>query len=229
MSVIFLVDEYQDTNQVQHALLREIIKNSAQEFCLDSVCVVGDEDQSIYSWRGAVAGTMVNFKNDFPAALSFTLDQNYRSTQPILDIANNLIKNNTLRKPKSLWSSQSGSDSIRLLTCASGYQEAEIVAEVAKQYKKSDKFLSDCAILYRSHFQSRTIEEALIRHSIPYIIVGGIQFYDRQEIKDLLAYLRLVVNPFDRVSWSRAINTPSRGLGDKFQELFLKSGKRIRS
>lgn len=216
-----LVDEYQDTNHVQHALLKEMILNDQGEFGLDSLCVVGDEDQSIYSWRGAVAGTMVTFKNDFPTAHSLTLEQNYRSAQPILDTANELIQNNTFRKPKKLWSEKKGSDRVRLLMCVSGYQEAEIVSELCRQHKQKTGTLTDCAILYRSHYQSRSLEEALVRNSIPYKIVGGIQFYDRLEVKDLLAYLKLTANPFDRVSWLRAINTPTRGLGDKFQEQFI--------
>lgn len=223
-----LVDEYQDTNHVQHALLKEMILNDDHEFGLDSLCVVGDEDQSIYSWRGAVAGTMVTFRQDFPTAHSLTLEQNYRSVQPILDTANELIKYNTLRKPKTLWSEKPANDRVRLLMCVSGYQEGEIVAELCKQYNNSHRAdstneggLKHCAVLYRSHYQSRTIEEALVRHSIPYMIIGGVQFYDRQEIKDLIAYLRLMANPFDRVAWLRAVNTPHRGLGDKFQEHFI--------
>jgi DNA helicase-2/ATP-dependent DNA helicase PcrA len=225
-----LVDEYQDTNHVQHALLKEMILDQESNFGLDSLCVVGDEDQSIYSWRGAVAGTMVTFRQDFPTADSLTLEQNYRSVQPILDTANELIKYNTLRKPKTLWSEKPANDRVRLLMCVSGYQEGEVVAELCKQYANAhnrpdstinDGGLKHCAVLYRSHYQSRTIEEALVRHSIPYMILGGVQFYDRQEIKDLLAYLRLMANPFDRVAWLRAINTPHRGLGDKFQEQFI--------
>lgn len=216
-----LVDEYQDTNHVQHALLKEMLLDKNDQFSLESLCVVGDEDQSIYSWRGAVAGTMVTFKKTFPQAESLTLEQNYRSVQPILDIANDLIQHNTLRKPKKLWSHKQGSDRVRVLTCVSGYQEGEVVAEFCKHYKVRTSSLKQCAILYRSHYQSRALEEALVRHSIPYKILGGTQFYDRLEIKDLLAYMRLVVNPFDRMSWLRAINTPSRGLGDKFQEQFI--------
>ena len=216
-----MVDEYQDTNRVQHALVKEMGLNSQSQLTLDSLCVVGDEDQSIYSWRGAIAGTMISFKEDFSHADSLTLEQNYRSVKSILDVANELIKHNTQRKPKNLWSTKPGSDRVRLVLCSSGYQEGEVVAELCNAHQKDGASLSSVAVLYRSHYQSRTLEEALVKHSIPYVIVGGIQFYNRQEIKDLLAYLKLIVNPFDRIAWSRIVNVPSRGLGDKFQELFL--------
>lgn len=218
-----LVDEFQDTNHVQHALLREMTLDANRQFSIDSFCVVGDEDQSIYSWRGAVPGTMMMFYHDYPMARASTLEQNYRSVQPVLDVANDLIQYNTARKKKHLWSEKTASDRIRLINCVSGYQEAELIAETARALIKRGSSLKSCAVLYRSHYQSRLIEEALIRHSLPYVILGGVQFYDRQEVKDLLAYLKLLVNPFDRVSWSRAINTPSRGLGDKFQELFFET------
>lgn len=218
-----LVDEFQDTNHVQHALLREMTLDTDRRFCIESFCVVGDEDQSIYSWRGAVPGTMISFYQDYPMAKAAKLEQNYRSVQPILDVANELIQYNSARKSKHLWSEKTASDRIRLINCVSGYQEAELVAETARALLKRGSSLKGCAVLYRSHYQSRLLEEALIRHSLPYVILGGVQFYDRQEVKDLLGYLKLLVNPFDRVSWARAINTPSRGLGDKFQELFFET------
>lgn len=213
-----LVDEYQDTNKVQHALLKAMTKDD-KGFSLDSLCVVGDEDQSIYSWRGATVSNIINFAKDFPGAVSITIERNYRSVQPILHVANEVIKNNTYRNPKKLFSGKEADDSIRLLVCASGYQEGEAIAHLLKRTRPL-KGLSANAILYRSHFQSRAIEEALIRHSLPYKIMGGIQFYDRLEIKDLLAYMRLLVNPYDRLAFGRIINKPSRGLGDKFEELF---------
>lgn len=215
-----LVDEYQDTNQVQHALLKAMTCNDQGAFTLDSLCVVGDEDQSIYSWRGATVHNIVNFKEDFPATSHIAIEQNYRSAQPILETANAVIRNNKLRNPKNLWSTRPGSDRVRVLQTASEYQEADVIAQAARATFKKGKQRS-CAVLYRSHYQSRAIEEVLIRQSIPYTIIGGIQFYERQEIKDLLAYLRLVVNPFDRVSFMRVFNTPARGLGDKFEELFF--------
>lgn len=214
-----LVDEYQDTNKVQHALLKKMALGSDRNFAIDSLCVVGDEDQSIYSWRGATVSNIINFNKDFPAARYITIEQNYRSVQPILHAANEIIRHNVIRNPKKLWSSRSASDRIRVLSCSSGYQEGEALA-IFLQKLQIKNSLNACAILYRSHFQSRAIEEALIRHSIPYKIIGGVQFYDRLEIKDLLAYLKLVVNPFDRLAFGRAINTPARGLGDKFEQLF---------
>jgi DNA helicase-2/ATP-dependent DNA helicase PcrA len=214
-----LIDEYQDTNHVQHALLKAIALRD-QTFALDSLCVVGDEDQAIYSWRGATVSNIINFARDFPTTVRFTIQQNYRSAQSILDVANTLIDHNTQRTPKKLWSERTGKDRVRLLTSSSSYQESDIVATFTKlQQARSPQ--RSIAVLYRSHYQSRAIEEALIRHSLPYVIIGGIRFYERQEIKDLLAYLRLVANPFDRISFMRVINVPARGLGDKFQEQFF--------
>ncbi len=215
-----LVDEYQDTNKVQHALLKEMAARE-KELAIDSLCVVGDEDQSIYSWRGATITNILNFNRDFKEARSITIEQNYRSVQPILTAANTIIKHNKQRSiEKKLWSEKQASDRVRVLSCFSGYQEGEIIATAVKKLSTKTS-LTNIAILYRSHYQSRHIEEALMRASIPYKIIGGIQFYERQEIKDLLAYVRLIANPFDRVSFMRVINTPARGLGDKFQELFF--------
>jgi DNA helicase II / ATP-dependent DNA helicase PcrA len=213
-----LVDEYQDTNVTQHALLKEMALDK-KEFAIDSLCAVGDEDQSIYSWRGATVANMLNFKKDFANTATFTIDQNYRSAQVILDVANHVITHNKHRNPKTLWSDKKGSDRIRALSCLSGYQEADLIAQFLKASVAAKTKLSEIAILYRAHYQSRSIEEALIKQSIAYRIVGGIQFYERAEIKDLLAYLRLVVNPFDRISFFRVVNTPARGLGEKFEEL----------
>lgn len=213
-----LVDEYQDTNVVQHELLKHLAKQNNQ-FAVDSLCVVGDEDQSIYSWRGATIANIINFKHDFPHAHTIKIEQNYRSAQSILDVANKVIQNNKQRNPKSLWSDKKGHDRIRVLTCLSEYQEGDAIAHLLQTVGKNHK-LNSFAILYRTHFQSRAIEEALIRNSIPYRIIGGVQFYERKEIRDMLAYLRLVVNPFDRASFFRVINSPSRGLGEKFEELF---------
>lgn len=215
-----LVDEYQDTNLVQHALLQQIAQGEDGKFILDSLCVVGDEDQSIYSWRGATIQNMVYFKRDFPQTVSITISQNYRSVLPILETANAIIENNQTRNPKKLWSQKKADDRIRKLHCSSSYQEGDVVAKLASTHiKKHDG--QSIAVLYRSHYQSRALEEALIRSSIPYKIIGGVKFYDRQEIKDMLAYMRLVVNPFDRISLSRVINVPSRGLGDKFVETMM--------
>ena len=213
-----LVDEYQDTNSVQHELLKNMGLNEKNKFVLDSLCAVGDQDQSIYSWRGAVVANMISFQKDFSPVETIKIEQNYRSVQPILKAANEVIKNNQNRHPKKLWSDKKARNRILSVSCKSGYQEADTVSAYLKSLPKKSK-LKDVAILYRTHFQSRSIEESLIRSSIPYLIVGGIRFYERKEIKDLLAYLRLIVNPFDRTSLFRVINCPQRGLGAKFEEL----------
>ncbi|MBN2267010.1 MAG: UvrD-helicase domain-containing protein [Candidatus Babeliaceae bacterium] len=212
-----LVDEYQDTNQVQHALLCEMTSSKTDGFVLDSLCVVGDEDQSIYSWRGATVSNIINFAVDFPDTTRIAIEQNYRSTQQILDTANSIICHNQVRHPKKLWSAKQGIDRVRIISLPSDLHEGEALARWLKSSRRHTP-TSSCAILYRSHFQSRAIEEALIHLSIPYKIIGGIQFYERQEIKDLIAYLRLIANPYDRISCKRVINTPSRGLGEKFEE-----------
>lgn len=217
-----LVDEYQDTNKVQHALLKAMAQDAQKEFALDSLCVVGDEDQSIYSWRGATVSNIVNFSRDFPGAISCTIARNYRSVDPILHVANEVIKHNNFRNPKELYSGKEGVDRIRVLTCGSGFQEGEALAQFLRA-SRATKPLSAHAVLYRSHFQSRSLEEALIRNAIPYKIMGGIQFYDRLEIKDMLGYMRLIMNPYDRMAFARVINTPSRGFGDKFEELFFET------
>lgn len=214
-----LVDEYQDTNVIQHALLKAMAKKGKTGFAADSICVVGDEDQSIYSWRGATVANMVNFKKDFPKTKLIKIEQNYRSVQSILDVANHVIKHNKQRNPKKLWSEKKGNNRIRSITCMSEYQEGDAIAHFCTVAKNSIK-LNDCAILYRTHFQSRAMEEALIKAAIPYKIFGGVQFYERKEIKDLLAYLRLIINPFDRPSFFRIYNTPGRGLGPAFETAF---------
>lgn len=213
-----LVDEYQDTNIVQHELLKAMAL-SHQELAIDSVCAVGDEDQSIYSWRGATVANMAHFKTVFPDTCVVTIEQNYRSVQPILHLANNAIESNTQRTPKKLWSEKKGTNRIQELTCLTEYQEAKAITQ-ALLAAKIKYGLNNVGILYRTHTQSRAIEEALLKESIPYRIIGGIQFYERKEIKDLIAYLKIIANPFDRTSFFRIINVPSRGLGDKFESDF---------
>lgn len=213
-----LVDEYQDTNLVQHALLTSITSDEEKNFLLESLCAVGDEDQSIYSWRGATTSNILEFQNDYPLAQLVIIEQNYRSVQPILETANHLIRHNDARRPKSLWSNKEGRDRLRIVQTYSSIQEGILAASLARHTQRTNQ---SCAILYRSHHQSRSIEEALIKQSIPYTIIGGIQFYERQEIKDLLAYLRLLNNPFDRVSFMRVYNTPTRGLGGQFEKIFF--------
>jgi DNA helicase-2/ATP-dependent DNA helicase PcrA len=213
-----LIDEYQDTNIVQHEFLKSMALNETL-LAIDSICAVGDEDQSIYSWRGATVTNMINFKTVFSGTSRITIDQNYRSVQPILNLANHTIQNNTQRTPKNLWSEKQGTNRIAHLLCLTEYQEARAIAQLLLAAK--DKYgLNNVGILYRTHTQSRSLEEALLKESIPYRIIGGIQFYERKEIKDLIAYLKIISNPFDKTSFFRVINIPARGLGDKFEETF---------
>lgn len=214
-----LIDEYQDTNVIQHTLLKKMALEDSQ-LAIDSVCAVGDEDQSIYSWRGATVDNIVHFQKDFKGTQHIKIEQNYRSKQPILTVANHVISNNKNRNEKKLWSERDGNDCVRMIRCLSGYQEADIIARYCK-ILQNHKRLHATAILYRTHFQSRTLEEALIKHSIPYQLIGGIRFYERKEIRDIIAYLRLIINPFDRIAFERAINCPPRGLGEKFIEQFF--------
>jgi DNA helicase-2/ATP-dependent DNA helicase PcrA len=209
-----LVDEYQDTNQVQHALLKKIACNAEGKSVLDSICAVGDQDQSIYSWRGAQADNMQRFVDDFAPVTTVAIEQNYRSVQPILEAANAVITNNNNRHEKKLWSARSASDRILSLYCQSAGQEAQSIAQTIQLISKKVP-LSETAVLYRTHHQSRSIEEALMLAGIAYRIYGGIRFYERKEIKDILAYLKLTVNPHDRQSFYRIVNTPTRGIGDK--------------
>jgi DNA helicase-2/ATP-dependent DNA helicase PcrA len=215
-----LVDEYQDTNIVQHHLLKLLAQDGEGTLALDSIAAVGDEDQSIYSWRGAAPQNMIKFQEEFAPVSIIKIEQNYRSVQPILEAANRVIANNTMRHPKQLWSDKQAQDRILSVTCRSDYQEPEIVRAFLA-HKPQDLLLRDVAILYRTHAQSRVIEEVFAQNGIPYQIIGGIYFYARKEIKDLLAYLRLIVNPYDRVSFSRIINYPLRGLGQKTQDALL--------
>lgn len=219
-----LVDEYQDTSAIQHALLRQLTQNDtdpklAKELVIESLCVVGDEDQSVYSWRGANVDNIVFFNKDFARVTTIKIEQNYRSVKPILDIANKVISHNKNRNPKNLWSDKQANNRVTIASCTSEYQEGEMIASLFETVRKQKKYNS-MAVLYRAHYQSRAIEETLLKHSIPYKIIGGIQFYERKEIKDLLAYLRLMVNPYDRVSFFRVVNCPPRRLGDKFEEEF---------
>jgi len=216
-----LVDEYQDTNVVQHELLK-LMSLRNHNLIIDSLCAVGDEDQSIYSWRGATVTNIRNFSQDFSDTTIVKIEQNYRSIQEVLDVANHVIVHNKTHTPKKLWSEKHGTNRIHVLNFASEYQEADAIARALTLIQTHDqKKLSDVAILYRTHAQSRALEEALIKLSIPYRIIGGVQFYDRMEIRDLLAYLKLIVNPYDRISCARIINVPARTLGQKSEEQFF--------
>lgn len=216
-----LIDEYQDTNLIQHELLKQMTLQN-QQLAIDSVCAVGDEDQSIYSWRGATVKNILEFHTEFPNTKKIKLEQNYRSTQQILDIANSVIKHNVDRNHKNLWSASTQQHQPLLLECLSDLQEAALIAQLTEIISKKES-RSSIAILYRTHYQSRIIEEALIKDAIPYKMIGGISFYERKEIKDLIAYLRLCINPYDRISLFRVINCPARGLGEKFEELFVET------
>ncbi|GKU76764.1 DNA helicase PcrA [Paenibacillus sp. L3-i20] len=202
------VDEYQDTNRAQYMLCRMLADKH------HNICVVGDSDQSIYRWRGADITNIMNFESDYPEARTIMLEQNYRSTANILDAANAVITRNTGRKPKKLWTDQGPGDLISFYQADSEHDEGYFVTgEIRKNVNKGRRF-SDHAILYRTNAQSRVIEEILIKSDIPYQIVGGIKFYDRKEIKDLLGYLKLISNPDDDISLTRIINVPKRGIGD---------------
>lgn len=202
------VDEYQDTNRAQYML----VKLLAARF--KNLCVVGDSDQSIYRWRGADIANILSFEKDYPQANVILLEQNYRSTKLILDAANEVIKNNANRKPKKLWTENQQGAKITYYRADSESAEGQFVAGKIKQLVDSgQRKLSDIAILYRTNAQSRIIEEVLLKSNLNYTIVGGIKFYDRKEIKDLLAYLRLIANPDDDISLARIINVPKRGVG----------------
>lgn len=213
-----LVDEYQDTNEVQHELLKCLAFNEEKKMVLDSICAVGDQDQSIYSWRGAQADNMQRFCTDFAPVRTTTIEQNYRSVKPILDAANSVIVHNRGRIDKKLWSAKPATNRLLSVYCQSGGQEAHTIAQTL-QIARQKIPLNHIAILYRTHHQSRSIEEALMLAGIAYTIIGGIRFYERKEIKDILAYAKLLVNRFDRPSFFRIINTPTRGIGDKCIEL----------
>lgn len=202
------VDEYQDTNRAQYMLCRMLADSHHR------ICVVGDSDQSIYRWRGADITNILNFEEDYPEATTILLEQNYRSTSNILNAANGVIALNTGRKPKKLWTDSEEGPKIKVYRADSEHDEGYFVTgEISKNVKKGQPYQNH-AILYRTNAQSRVIEEILIKSDIPYQIVGGIKFYDRKEIKDILAYLRLLSNPDDDISLTRIINVPKRGLGD---------------
>ncbi len=204
-----LVDEYQDTNKAQYYLIKML---GARR---QNICVVGDEDQSIYRWRGAEVENILNFESDFTQTTVVRLEQNYRSTQNILNAANMMVRHNEKRLGKNLWSDKGTGEKIKLIQTPDESAESKAVVEAIQKYvSESDTSLNDVAILYRTNAQSRALEEQLRYRNIPYSIVGGTKFYERKEIKDVLAYLRLMVNPQDAVSLRRIINFPARGIGD---------------
>lgn len=202
------VDEYQDTNRAQYMLCKMIAERHHR------ICVVGDGDQSIYGWRGADITNILNFELDYPEASTILLEQNYRSTSNILNAANKVIANNKGRKPKNLWTSKEEGSKIQLYQADTEHEEGYFITSEIKKNTANGKKYMDHAILYRANAQSRVIEEILIKSEIPYKIFGGIKFYDRKEIKDILAYLRLISNPNDDISLVRIINVPKRAIGD---------------
>lgn len=204
-----LIDEYQDTNRAQY-LLAHILADKYR-----NLCVVGDADQSIYAWRGADIRNIQDFEKDYHDAKVITLEQNYRSTQVILDAANAVIENNTSRKPKKLWTDNNTGDRITHFVAVDEKAEAQYITDVVtKQNTVYRTKYGDIAVLYRTNAQSRAIEEAFVKYGIPYTIVGGVKFYDRKEIKDILAYLKVLYNPADSMSLLRIINVPRRGIGE---------------
>ncbi len=206
-----LIDEYQDTNHAQHLLIKLLAARHRNVFA------VGDPDQSIYSWRGANVDNILNFEKDFPGALIITLDQNYRSPSTILNAANALIQNNPSRYEKNLWSTLGPGSKIGLYTAENDHQEAEFVARKIIHYH-TDFPLEECVIFYRTNFQSRIFEDMLLKVKIPYVIIGGVSFYQRREIKDILSLLRIVLAGADFIALARTINIPKRGLGEKALE-----------
>lgn len=202
------VDEYQDTNKSQYDLVRSFAQTH------ENICVVGDGDQSIYGWRGADISNILDFEKDFKNSKIVLLEENYRSTKNILEVANKVIKNNENRKDKALWTSKEGGDEVIYKRVESDYEEATVITNWIEHMRYNHYKFDDMAILYRTNAQSRLFEEALMRAGISYHVVGGLKFYDRKEIKDLIAYLKVVVNPSDNISLKRIINLPKRSIGD---------------
>src|SRR5438270_879711 len=221
-----LIDEYQDTNRPQYELIK-LLAGPAH-----NVCVVGDEDQSIYSWRGADIRNILEFEKDFPEARIIRLEQNYRSTQAILEAASAVVSNNLKRKGKTLWTARQGGNKIGYYEAPDGENESLFAADYISRYlkKMKEEGTEDVrvAVLYRLNSQSRLIEEAMRRYQLPYQVVGGFSFYERAEIKDMISYLKLINNPQDSIALLRVINTPTRGIGkstiETLERLSLETG-----
>lgn len=219
-----MVDEFQDTNVIQYQLVRKLVEGHR------NICVVGDDDQSIYRWRGAEVGNILNFERDFPGVKVITLEQNYRSTQHILQAANHVVRRNRLRKPKALWTENPEGDLLTLYVAEDEADEAKFVVRKIVEYvnasrqgalESSVRTYRDIAVFYRINAQSRALEEELVKQQIPYTIVGGLKFYERKEIKDILAYLKLIANPSDGISLKRIVNHPPRGIGERTVESIM--------
>ena len=204
-----MIDEYQDTNRAQYLLANMLAAGHR------NLCVVGDADQGVYSWRGATIQNLLDFERDYPDATVFLMEQNYRSTGVVLAIANALIENNTRRKPKQLWTeSPAGELAVRFRADDEREEAAYVAEESMRLVEQEGHRLADIAVFYRTNAQSRVLEEEFVRRGIPYRVVGGVRFFQRREVKDVLAYLRLLANPRDLISARRVINTPKRGIGD---------------
>jgi DNA helicase-2/ATP-dependent DNA helicase PcrA len=201
-----LVDEYQDTNQLQFGLIRLLTEQQ------QNICVVGDPDQSIYRWRGADIGNILKFEEHFPSAKVIRLEENYRSTQNILDLASGVIKHNVERKEKALWTQNPAGEKIRYYQALDAEMEARFVAAKIEEHRRTDAGIR-AAVLYRTNSQSRVFEESMRRAGLAYNIVGGFSFYERMEVRDIIAYLKLAMNPHDSIALQRVINTPPRGIG----------------
>jgi len=211
-----LVDEYQDTNAAQYLLLKLLAGGHR------NLCVVGDDDQSIYGWRGADLGNILDFERDFPGTVTIKLEQNYRSTGNILAAANAVIRNNSKRKEKALWSSDGPGTPIEYLLCEDEEDEARQVIERIQTGRFGGRPLRDFAILYRTNVQSRVFEEQLRYENLPFVLVGGQQFFDRKEVKDVIAYLKVILNPFDEVNLLRILNYPKRGIGATTADVLIR-------
>jgi DNA helicase-2/ATP-dependent DNA helicase PcrA len=202
-----LVDEFQDTNVVHYRLVQQLSSVHG------NLCVVGDDDQSIYRWRGAEVGNILGFEQDYPGCKTIRLEQNYRSTSTILEAAGTVVANNIGRKGKTLWTENPDGELITLEALPDDLEEARFVVKQLQELQRRDRKLRDIAILYRTNAQSRVLEEALVGARIPYVMFGGMRFFTRMEVKDILAYLRVLINPADTISAQRIINIPARGIG----------------
>ena len=208
--VHILVDEFQDTNIAQYELMKQLAARYR------NLCVVGDPDQSIYSWRFADLRNILSFEKDYPEAKVVFLEQNYRSSKIILEVASDVISANVLRKPKKLWTENEDGTPVAVIESYNAEEEAQcVVNEIEKLVGQEQISLKDCAVMYRINAQSRALEEAFLRYGVPYKLVGGTRFYQRQEVKDIICYLRVIHNPQDNVSLLRIINVPGRGIGQK--------------
>ncbi|MFI1796783.1 DNA helicase PcrA [Streptomyces sp. NPDC020379] len=217
-----LVDEYQDTNHAQYTLVRELVgtAENAPEDGVAELCVVGDADQSIYAFRGATIRNILQFEEDYPDATTILLEQNYRSTQTILSAANAVIERNQNRRPKNLWTEAGAGASITGYVADTEHDEAQFVAdEIDRLTDAGDAKAGDVAIFYRTNAQSRVFEEIFIRVGLPYKVVGGVRFYERKEVRDVLAYLRVLANPEDTVPLRRILNVPKRGIGERAEAM----------